>query len=154
MDALIENLKFTLLLLGPPRVRPARRLLPGAERLRIEELDKICQQLLPVQQGHSRTERRVHPARSARSTVSALPRLCLDRSAEDSRAAATHAARASPPAAGGIARPPPPPEIRTKPAPQAGNPLHALNLMRLNTNPLSKADQAQECRDPSRVNHN
>ena len=85
-----------------------------------------------MQQGHGRTERRVHPALSARFTVSALPRPCLDRSAEDPRAAATHAARASPPAAGGIARPPPP-EIRTKPAPQAGNPLHALNLMRLNT---------------------
>ena len=84
-----------------------------------------------MQQAHGRTERRVHPARSARFTVSALPRLCLDRSAEDSRAAATHAARASPPAAGGIARPPPPPEnIRTKPARRAEIPLYFLNLMR------------------------
>ena len=31
----------------------------------IEELDKICQQLLPVQQGHGRTERRVHRQRAA-----------------------------------------------------------------------------------------
>ena len=51
------------------------------------------------------------------STVSALPRLCIDRSAEDPRAAATHAARASPPAAGGIARPPPPPENSHKTGP-------------------------------------
>ena len=112
MDTLIENLKSTLLLLArlgcdlravfclgqnacavlrdcvPSQradysvtVPPDRAALCHACR-HSEELDKICQQLLPVQQGHGRTERRVHPALGPPGSPSAR---CLGRASTAAR---------------------------------------------------------------------